>query len=478
MDDSALARSFPPDFTWGAATAAYQIEGASTADGRGPSIWDTFSAEAGRVHNGDTGEVAVDHYHRYRDDVSMMAGLGLRAYRFSLAWPRIQPTGRGELHTPGLDFYDRLVDALLAAGITPWATLYHWDLPQALQDFGGWPERDTALRFADYAVATHAHLADRVRHWATLNEPWCSAFLGHQAGVHAPGATDPVQAVRAAHHLMLGHGLALEGIRESHPDPGELGIVLNLQATSPATDDPRDADAARRVDGIQNRIWLGPLTGRGYPADLLADLDPLAGGAHRQDGDEATIAATLDWIGLNYYTPAVVTARPEAQHLGEPADAYPGCADVRMVTRGGAVTAMGWAVVPQGLTDTLAMLGAAAPGVPVVVTENGAAFDDVLTGGAGDDDRAVHDPERVDYLRSHLQAVAAARADGVDVRGYFVWSLLDNYEWAYGYSKRFGVVHVDYPTQVRTPKDSAHWYADLLVAHRASIHPPVESLPT
>ncbi len=454
-----LASRFPADFTWGAATAAFQIEGATAEGGRGPSIWDTFCAEPGRVANGDTGEVAVDHYHRYPEDVALMSRLGLGAYRFSFAWPRLQPSGSGELNPAGVDFYDRLLDELLAVGIDPVATLYHWDLPQALQDAGGWPSRDTALRFADYAAATHGRFADRITRWATLNEPWCSAFLGHQAGVHAPGTQDARQSVPAAHHLLLGHGMALRAMRETSAAT-ELGIVLNLQHVSGETDHPDDVGAARRVDGVHNRLWLGPLTGKGYPQDVLDDLLPLAGDDHLHEGDLETIATPLDWVGLNFYNPAVVTGRTDQQERGTPADAYPGCDDVRSVDRGRPRTAMGWEIAPQGLEDTLAMLTAAAPDVPIFITENGAAFDDELVAGS------VHDEDRVDYLRTHLAALARAREAGADVRGYFVWSLLDNFEWALGYDKRFGVVHVDYDTQLRTPKDSALWYAGLLAAHQ------------
>jgi len=459
--DPRLARAFPADFVWGAATAAFQIEGATTADGRGRSIWDTFCAEPGRVANGDTGEVAVDHYHRYRTDVALMSELGLAAYRFYFAWPRLQPSGAGAVHGGGAGFYDRLLDELLGAGITPWATLYHWDLPQAVQDAGGWPSRDTAYRFADYAAATHERFGDRIGRWATLNEPWCSAFLGHQSGEHAPGVRDARQSVPAAHHLLLGHGLALQAIRSASPDPTSLGIVLNLAPVSPETNHPDDVAAARRVDGVHNRLWLGPLTDGGYPEDLLADLAELGvGQEHIRPADFDIIGQSLDWVGLNYYSPSVVAARPGQSGRGAPAEAYPGCARVRMVDRGREQTAMGWEVDPQGLVDTLAMLSAAAPRVPIVITENGAAYQDTMIDGV------VADPERVQYLRTHLAALARARAEGADVRGYFVWSLLDNFEWAHGYDRRFGVVHVDFQMQRRTPKTSAHWYAGLLTHHR------------
>jgi beta-glucosidase len=436
----------PAGFLWGAATAAYQVEGAVTEDGRGPSIWDTFGHTPGRVAGGDTGDVAVDHYHRYPGDVALMADLGLNSYRFSVAWPRIQPDGRGAANQRGLDFYRRLVDELLAHGIEPWVTLYHWDLPQALEDAGGWPARDTAARFADYAQLVHGALSDRVTYWTTLNEPWCSAFLGYAAGVHAPGRRDPAASVRAAHHLMLGHGLAAGRMAGAG---SRLGVTLNLYDVGAASDRPEDVDAARRIDGIQNRLFLDPLLRGRYPDDVVRDLAAVTDQAHVRDGDLATIAAPLDLLGVNYYTRHVVEAAVGAV----PASVWVGSDHVRAVGTGLPRTAMGWDVDPGGLGALLRRLSREYPGIPLYITENGAAFDDVVAA-----DGRVHDAERVAYLRAHLAACHEAIAAGVPLRGYFAWSLLDNFEWAYGYAKRFGLVHVDYATQRRTPKDSAHWY--------------------
>ena len=444
---------FPPGFAWGAATASYQIEGAVHEGGRSPSIWDTFSHTPGAVFNGDTGDVADDHYHRYRDDVALLADLGVTHYRFSLAWPRLQPDGRGGINGPGLDFYQRLVDQLLGRGIQPWVTLYHWDLPQVLEDAGGWPVRDTAERFAEYAGLVHHRLHDRIHCWTTLNEPWVSAFLGYAAGHHAPGRREPAAALAAAHHLLLGHGLAIRTLREQ--DPGsELGITLNLQPVDPATDEPRDADAARRIDAVTNRIFLDPLLRGGYPADLRRDVATVSDLAFVQDGDEQTIAAPLDLLGVNYYRRTVVRAAAGADPDRTPE--WVGSAEVEGVSQGLPATAMGWEIDPQGLYDLLDRIQRDYGPVPLYVTENGAAFDDA----PGPDGR-VADPARVDYLDRHLRAAWRAIRDGIDLRGYFVWSLLDNFEWAYGYSKRFGLVYVDYQTQRRIPKDSARWFAEV-----------------
>jgi beta-glucosidase len=442
----------PEGFLWGAATAAYQVEGAVTEDGRGRSIWDTFSHTPGKVHEGHTGDVAVEHYHRYREDVALMASLGLGAYRFSIAWPRVQPSGRGPVRQRGLDFYRRLVDELLAHGIEPWVTLYHWDLPQALEDAGGWPVRDTAERFADYGAAVHDALADRVTYWTTLNEPWCSAFLGYASGVHAPGRREPAAAVRAAHHLMLGHGLAVERMRAQRAT-SRFGVTLNLYSVRAASDRPADVDAARRIDGVQNRLFLDPLLLGRYPVDVVADLAGVTDQGHVRDGDLAVVAVPLDLLGVNYYTTHVVTSAGPAGP-GERGSAWVGSDDVHTVGTGLPRTAMGWEVDPAGLADVLRMVAGNYPAVPLYVTENGAAFDDVVA-----PDGTVPDPDRVAYLREHLLACRAAIDDGVPLRGYFAWSLLDNFEWAYGYAKRFGLVHVDYATQRRTPKDSARWYA-------------------
>jgi beta-glucosidase len=443
--------SFPDGFTWGVATASYQIEGAVTEDGRSPSIWDTFSHTPGAVSDGDTGDVADDHYHRYREDVDLMASLGVGAYRFSLAWPRLQPDGRGELNAKGVDFYARLADALRERGIEPCATLYHWDLPQVLQDAGGWPTRDTALRFADYAARVHDRLHDRIGWWITLNEPFCSSLLGYAAGVHAPGIRDDGAAVRAVHHLLLGHGLATAALRE-HASASRLGITVNLSPIDPAG--AEDADAARRIDGLANRIFLDPLlTGR-YPADVVDDLAGVSDFSHVHDGDERQIAAPLDFLGVNYYFRDVVRGGGR----GPDPSPWAGSRDVEFVKRGYPTTEMGWEIDPDGLYDILVRLRRDYPGLPpIYVTENGAAFPDA-EGLDGD----VPDPDRIAFLDAHLRAAHRAIADGVDLRGYFLWSLMDNFEWAYGYSKRFGIVYVDYRTQRRTPKHSARWYAAVI----------------
>ena len=449
---------FPSDFVWGAATAAYQIEGSVEVDGRGRSIWDAFSHSPGRVSGGDTGDVAVDHYRRFRDDVRIMADLGLTAYRFSVAWSRIQPSGSGAPNQAGIDFYSELVDELCQHGIEPWLTLYHWDLPLALEEKGGWPERDTAARFADYATVVHAALGDRVRQWTTLNEPWCSAFLGYASGVHAPGRTEPGAALRAAHHLMLGHGLATQAIRAADSSRS-IGVTLNLYATEPATGSATDADAARRVDGMQNRLFLDPILLGSYPPDVLADLadaghHDLAEVVH--DGDLAVISTPIDLLGINYYSRHLVAARPAAEPDQAPSP-WVGSENVRMVASGLPTTAMGWDIDSAGLSEVLGRVHDNYPEVPLYVTENGSAFDDEV-----DIDGAIHDHERTDYLEQHLTACHDAIAAGVPLRGYFAWSLLDNFEWAWGYSKRFGLVYVDYTTQERIPKDSARRYAEVI----------------
>jgi len=443
--------SFPSDFVWGAATASYQIEGAVAEDGRRPSIWDEFAATPGRVRGGDTGEVACDHYHRYREDVEVMAGLGLDAYRFSLAWPRIDPEGDGRINRAGLDFYDRLVDSLLERDIVPWATLYHWDLPLALERRGGWPARDTVDRFVDLTVAVHGRLGDRVQHWMTLNEPWCSAFLGYSSGLHAPGVTDPEAALAAAHHLLLAHGEAVGVLRE---DPrAQIGVSVNLYAVTALDDRPGNVDAARRIDGLQNRWFLDPLLRGSYPEDVLDDLglDPTR--SWLRDGDLEVISRPLDFLGINYYTRHVVSS-----------GAYPASAGVEFAPPAEPRAVNGWSVDPDGLTEVLTRVTRDYGAVPLVVTENGSAWEDRVTS-----DGAVEDADRTGYLAAHLDACARAIAAGVPLQGYFAWSLLDNFEWAEGYAVRFGLVHVDYATQVRTVKASGHWYAQFIAAHRASI---------
>jgi beta-glucosidase len=439
--------ALPTEFLWGAATAAYQIEGAVAEDGRAPSIWDTFSHTPGKTDGGDTGDTACDHYHRWPEDIGIMRELGLDAYRFSIAWPRVLPQGDGPVNAPGLAFYDRLVDGLLEAGITPYPTLYHWDLPQALQDRGGWPARETALRFGEYAAVVAEALGDRVTDWATLNEPLCSAWIGHLDGVMAPGLTDLTAAVRASYHLHLGHGLAVQAIRAANPR-ARVGIVNNLSPSEPATDRPEDHAAALRADGHVNRWWLDPIHGRGYPQDMLdlygVDLPVRA-------GDLETIAAPLDWLGVNYYFRDVVADHPTG-----------GVPYTRQVpTPGAHLTAMGWEVHADGLEQLLMRLTEEYGARRLIVTENGSAYRDTVG-----PDGQVHDPERSAYLEEHLAACARAVRRGAPLAGYFAWSLLDNFEWAYGYDKRFGLVHVDYPTQKRTVKGSGRRYADIIAGHR------------
>jgi beta-glucosidase len=456
---------FPEGFAWGTATASYQIEGAVQEGGRGRSIWDTFAHTPGRVQNGDTGDVADDHYHRYRDDVALMADLGVTHYRFSLAWPRLQPDGRGALNPEGVDFYSRLVDELLGRGIQPWVTLYHWDLPQTLEDAGGWPQRNTAQRFADYAVAVHDRLRDRIRTWTTLNEPWCSAFLGYANGHHAPGRTEPAAALAAAHHLMLGHGLAVGAMRDRDPE-GTYGITLNLYPVDPATDAPEDVDAARRVDAVCNRIFLDPVLRGRYPEDLRRDVAAVSDLGFVLDGDEKTINAPLDALGVNYYSRHVVRASGTAEPSSSRAAAWVGSTDVEQVGRGLPRTEMGWEIDPQGLYDVLTRVHREYGPVPLYVTENGAAFAD-----APGPDGAVDDPQRIDYLDGHFRTALRAIEDGVDLRGYFVWSLMDNFEWAWGFSKRFGLVYVDYATLLRIPKASARWFAEVTRANGVPARP-------
>jgi beta-glucosidase len=449
---------FPAGFMWGSATAAYQIEGAADEDGREPSIWDTFSHTPGKVLAGDTGDVADDHYHRWPADVAAMAALGLKGYRFSISWPRVLPGGR--LNQQGADFYSRLVDALLERDIAPIATLYHWDLPQRLEDAGGWPARETALRFAEYAEQIGRVLGDRVHMWTTLNEPWCAAFLGYAAGVHAPGRTEPAAALAAAHHLNLAHGLAVQALRGVVSPTALHSVTLNLHQVR------GDAEAARQVDAVANRVFLGPMLDAAYPADLLADTAEVTDWAFVRDGDEAAIAAPLDVLGLNYYAPVRVrrwagtgTRSTSDGHGFGSGSPWVACDDVEFLALPGPYTEMGWPIDATGLTELLGRLHRDHPGMPIIITENGAAFDDKV-----ESDGRVHDDARIGFLRDHISAVGAAIADGVDVRGYFAWSLLDNFEWSYGYSKRFGLIHVDYETQERTWKDSAYWYRDVIAA--------------
>ena len=466
---AAEAVAFPPDFLFGAATAAFQIEGAADVDGRTESIWDTFCRVPGAIVGGDDGTVAADHYHRYREDVALMRRLNLDSYRFSVAWPRVRPDG-GAVNQRGLDFYSRLVDELLEAGVKPWLTLYHWDLPQALEDAGGWTARDTAFRFVDYALSVHDALGDRVPVWTTLNEPWCSAFLGYAGGQHAPGRREPGAAMRAAHHLLLAHGLAVSELRRRDPALS-LGISLNLTHAEPADPaDEGDRDAARRIDGMHNRIFLDPLLEGHYPADVLADTESLGwydDVVH--DGDLEAISAPVDVLGVNYYHGSAVSAHPREDVVGL-GQVYPdrptgspfvSAEHVSFPSRHLPVTDMGWEVQPWGLRDLLLRLHKDYRLPPVAITENGAAYRDQVTA-----EGTVEDQDRIGYIDSHLRAVSEAMDGGVDVRGYFVWSLLDNFEWAFGYGKRFGLVYVDYATQTRIPKASAAWYAAVAATRR------------
>ncbi len=482
MNSSPL--TFPAGFLWGAATAAYQIEGAAHEGGRGESIWDVFCRVPGAVADAHNGDVACDHYHRTAEDVRLMQDLNLAAYRFSISWARCMPDGVTP-NPEGIAFYSRLVDQLLAAGITPWITLYHWDLPQALEDKGGWAARETAERFADYAAVIHEALGDRVRIWTTLNEPWVSAFLGYAAGIHAPGRRDPAAALAAVHHLLLGHGLAVRALRRRDPE-ATLGITLNLTVADPA--DPAregDVDAARRIDGQSNRLFLDPLFRGSYPADVLDDVAQLGMADVVRPGDLDIISGPVDVLGVNYYHGDAFTKEPEAESperaraggQGQEKPAGPGPASpfvaadgVRQVPRGLPVTGMGWEVQPEGLRRLLNRLQrdyTGPAGIPIYITENGAAFDDVPDAEGFVDDRA-----RLAFFDAHLRALHESLADGVDVRGYFAWSLLDNFEWAFGYHQRFGLVRVDYETQRRTPKASGLWYARVAASNALPAEEP------
>ena len=431
---------FGPDFIWGAATSAAQIEGAAALDGRGPSIWDRFCAEPGRIIDGSNTDIACDHYHRYPEDVLMMRWLGLKAYRFSMAWPRVQAAGHGAWNEAGFAFYDRLIDALLEAGIQPHATLYHWDLPAALQDqFKGWQSREIVPLFADYAAEVARRFGDRLVTIATLNEPWCVATLGHETAQFAPGITDRGAAMQVSHHLLLAHGRAVPAMRAECKTP--LGIVLNHTPSFPARPTEADRLGARLDDGLNVRWYMDPLFMGSYPADVLAHLG--ADAPRVQSGDHAEISRPLDFLGINYYTRSLISTQ-------QPAPPVPGVQGF---------TDMGWEVVPEALTQHLARLSREYAPPPIYITENGMANADELIDGR------VPDEARINYLRSHLLALARAIELGVDVRGYFYWSLLDNFEWNSGYAKRFGLVHVDYATQKRTAKDSAHWYRDFIAQH-------------
>ncbi|MGI8860586.1 MAG: GH1 family beta-glucosidase [Rubrobacteraceae bacterium] len=445
---------FPEGFLWGTATASYQVEGAVNEDGRGASIWDTFSHTPGKVYRGDTGDVACDQYHRLEEDLDLMADLGLKAYRFSVAWPRVQPEGGGPINQKGLDFYRRLVDGLRERSIEPMLTLYHWDLPQALEDRGGWTNRETSERFAEYAGIVYEALSDTVSFWITLNEPWVASWMGHAYGVHAPGRKDPSEALAATHHLLLGHGLALETMRSAGGD-NQLGVTLNLHPARPARDRDADEEAARRVDGQANRLYLDPLFRGEYPEDIVSyyrehgvDRPPV------RDGDLERISGSVDFLGINYYFHHHIRDAPDETLSQVP---FSDLAARPIVPHAAEKTAMGWPVEPDGLAEVLLRIKEEYTDIPIYVTENGRAVYDYV-----DPEGNVNDEERVSYFDSHFRAVFEAMERGVDLRGYMVWSLLDNFEWAEGYSKRFGIVFVDYPTQRRIPKTSARWYAGVI----------------
>lgn len=433
---------FPAGFIWGTATAAYQVEGAVNADGRGPSIWDTFSHTPWKTYHGDTGDVADDQYNRLDADLDLMADLGLTGHRFSVSWPRIQPDGTGRVNERGLDYYRRVVDGLLQRGITPALTLYHWDLPQALQDSGGWTNRETAQRFAEYAGIVFEALGDRVPLWITLNEPWVAAFAGYEAGAHAPGVQDTAAAVSAAHHLTVAHGLALERMRSGRHPEAKIGITLNLSPVRPASGDPADVAAARRFDGTHNRIFLDPIFRGIYPRDVLDHYRSHTAFEFVEDRDLEIIGRPVDFLGVNYYYPHTVGRDQTDPQRG-----------ARSHDQESDRTAMGWPIDPGGLSDLLLRLHRDYWQGPMYITENGAAFYDYP-----DPEGRVKDPERIAYLDAHFRAAHGVIGQGVDLRGYFVWSFLDNFEWSFGYSKRFGLVYVDYPTQRRIPKESAVWY--------------------
>lgn len=475
-------RTFPDGFLFGAATAAYQIEGAAFEDGRTASIWDTFSRLPGAVVGGDTGDIATDHYHRFRDDVALMRELGLQTYRFSTSWSRVRPDA-GAPNPAGLDFYSRLVDELLAADITPWLTLYHWDLPQALQDRGGWTVRESVDRFTEYALTVHDALGDRVNIWTTLNEPWCASFLSYTGGEHAPGHTSIADGLLASHHLLLGHGQVVRELRARDASLN-LGLTLNHTVADPADPaDPADQDAARRVDGQFNRWFLDPIFRASYPADIVEDVRKVAPRAVArfeaavQQGDLETIAAPIQTLGVNYYHGDLLAGRPqEVPPVGVgPATTrptrspYPSDHDIHPVERGLARTAQNWEIQPEGLTRLLRRIWdeyAGPTGVALAVTENGAAFDDEVS--IEDGVTRVHDADRTAFVRAHLRATLDAIEAGVDVRGFFYWSLMDNYEWAWGYDKRFGIIRVDYDTQERAFKDSALEYRRIIAAREIS----------
>jgi len=446
MSDALRRSAFPADFRWGVSTSSFQIEGAGREDGKGESIWDRFCSEPGRIRDGSNGLVACDHYHLFPQDLDMAKSLGVNAYRFSIAWPRILPNGRGQVNEAGLAFYDRLVDGMLERGLDPWCTLYHWDLPQKLQEQGGWTSRDTVAAFLEYTDVVTRRLGDRVKHWITHNEPWCSCMMGYWEGVHAPGGRSLADALQACHHVLLSHGQAIPLIRKNSPG-AQVGITLSLHPITAASNSAEDLAAVKRHDGLRNRWFLDPLFGRGYPADtleLLGDAAPQV-----QAGDLDEIAAPTDFLGVNYYFPEMVGNDPSGSH---------GPMRAKLVEKEGVErTGFGWEVSPQGLVDLLTRIQRDYAPAVIQLTENGSTFEDVLT-----PEGRVHDKERLSYLQRHLAALRQAMGAGVPVKGYFAWSLLDNFEWAEGYLRRFGLAYVDYATQKRILKDSGLWYGQFL----------------
>lgn len=447
---------FPQDFLWGSATASYQIEGAVHEDGRGESIWDTFCRQSGAISDGSSGDVACDHYHRYRDDVALMAQLGLKGYRFSIAWPRILPRGTGKVNQAGLDFYSRLVDTLLEHGITPFATLYHWDLPQALQDKGGWTQRAIVDAFVEYTDVISRHLSDRVHNWMTLNEPWVSSFLGYGIGMHAPGVSDRKAYLYTSHHLLLAHGRAV-GVLRAHGDSRTKVGIANANAwVHPLTDSPEDIAAARRFDGFFNRWFLDPIYKGEYPPDMIEIIG--AENLPIEDGDLKIIAAPTDFLGVNYYTHNIISHNDNFGSLSETLHIQ------QNMNESAEHTEMGWEVYPEGLYNLLTSIQRNYAPKAIYITENGAAFVDEVTA-----DDQVHDDRRIAYLQSHFAQANRAMQEGVPLKGYFVWSLMDNFEWGFGYTKRFGIVYVDYPTQRRIVKDSGKWYANVIKQNQVAL---------
>ena len=443
--------TFPTQFYWGTATASYQIEGGWNEDGKGESIWDTFSHTPGKIRDGSTGDVACDHYHRWKEDVALMKEIGCNAYRFSISWPRVIPKGKGKVNSLGLSFYDRLVDALLEANITPFITLYHWDLPQALQDEGGWANRDTAYYFAEYASVIAHKLGDRVKHWITHNEPWVVAWIGYGWGEHAPGIRNEKVAIQVSHHLLLSHGLAVEVLRDISPD-SEVGITLNLSPIHPASDSEEDKLAASRQDGFLNRWFLDPVFRGHYPPDILELFS--ANAPKVMPGDMAIIARRVDFVGINYYSRGIVRFNPKAGPLQAEG----------VAPEGAEFTEMGWEIYPPGIYEIIMRVWKDYQPKKIYITENGAAFADEIAPDGG-----VHDPKRIDYLREHFIQAHRAIEEGANLCGYFIWTLMDNFEWAHGFTKRFGIVYTDYPTQRRIMKDSALWYKNVIKENGVNI---------